>query len=267
MSAQHDRALRTLALLGSALALLILGASLLLRLSTSLQADGAAASSLPGEIETLTRLLHRWAASSVAVLALTALVLGWVGRRRLRHLAPPIAWVVGATVLLALIGPLTPGYRVEFITVLNVTAGVVLLMAFWWLREGLRAQAQAATLDRAQRVALVAFGLHVATGAAASAWSLHGVHAVVFVHVGSLVLMVWALRRLPQPGQGVAQNHTQTLAGLMVLQLLCGAWLWYSGGHPVAVALLHALVAPVLGMVLVSALWRSAAPAPPTPEA
>ena len=52
--------LRRIGGVGTALALLILGASMLLRLTTTFNVDGQAVSALPPFAEQATRLLHRW---------------------------------------------------------------------------------------------------------------------------------------------------------------------------------------------------------------
>ena len=131
------RVLRAIGTFGSILALTILGASILLRLTTVFGADGGALSQLPSDVENAIRMVHRLSASNVGILALVAAVLGWKNRSAVPHAMKPIMWIIAATVLLAVIGPLTPGYRFSAVTIANVVAGTVLVDACWWLREKL----------------------------------------------------------------------------------------------------------------------------------
>ena len=91
------RSLRAIGAIGSILALTILGASVVLRLTTIFGTDGDALSQLSSEVENVIRMVHRLSASSVGILALAATVLGWKNRTLAPHLVKPIAWIVAAT--------------------------------------------------------------------------------------------------------------------------------------------------------------------------
>lgn len=251
--------LQRIGTLGSLLALAILGASMLLRLTTVLSADGQPLASLPTAPEYATRLVHRLAASGVAILALCAVVLCWTQRRSSSHMAKPVAWIVASTVILAVIGPLTPGYRLGVITVVNVTLGMLLLMAFWWLRESI---ASAATVRQPVAafswLVIIGFLLHVATGAAASAWEMHGVRWPAVVHLGSLLLWMILIGAL-LPGfhrQRWLDRRCWTVLGLLVLQLLLGYALMRQQPRPIWLSYSHAMLAPVLALALVSLVLR-----------
>ena len=69
------RMFRAIGMAGAALAFAILGASILLRLTTGFGADGLPVSGLPSATEGAVRLIHRLAASSVGLLALAAVIL------------------------------------------------------------------------------------------------------------------------------------------------------------------------------------------------
>lgn len=244
---------------GSGLALTILGASMLLRLTTVFALDGHAISSLPPGIEYATRLLHRLAASGVALLALCAVTLCWIRRSSAAQLTRPTAWIVASTVILALIGPLTPGYRLSAITVVNVTGGMVLLMAFWWLRESV---ITAATMHQPVAAfswaAIIAFVAHVGTGAAASAWEMHAVRWPAFVHLASLVLcliligVIWLEFRRER----LLAPWTAALASLLAIQLLVGYLMMWQDSRPLGLTFLHAMLSSLLAMALVSLAVR-----------
>ena len=246
---------------GAVLALLILGASMFLRLATVFGPGDQAMSTLAPAIEQAARLVHRLSASGVAVLALGALVLSWRCRRPAMPLLQATAWVVASTVVLAVIGPLTTGYRIGMVTVANVTCGMVLLMAFWWLRESVAVLGTApGRVDGFSWAALIAFVLHVATGAAASAWEMRGIRWPGFLHLGSLVLCIvlvgsiWLAAR----GHPATARWRAALAGLMGAQLLAGYVLMWQESHPFWLSFLHAMLSPLLAFTLVSLVVRGA---------
>lgn len=232
---------------------------MLLRLSTVFALDGHAVSSLPPAIEHATRLLHRLAASGVALLALCAVTLCWIRRSSAAQWTIPTAWIVASTVILALIGPLTPGYRLSAITVANVTGGMVLLMAFWWLRESVATQAATRQPVAAfSWAAIFAFVAHVGTGAAASAWEMHAVRWPAFVHLASLVLcliligVIWLEFRRER----LLAPWTAGLASLLAIQLLVGYLMMWQDSHPLGLTFLHAMLSSLLAMALVSLALR-----------
>lgn len=252
------RSLRTIGAIGSILALIILGASIVLRLTTIFGADGAALSQLSSEVENAIRMVHRLSASSVGILALTAAVLGWKNRTLTPRLVKPIAWIVAATVLLAVIGPLTPGYRFSAVTIANVVAGTVLVAACWWLRETLVVAPIPAAWDSMLSLTMAVFAAHVSLGAASSAYAVRGSHWVAFLHTGSAMLTTLLLasilwdRRL-RPALSV---RIRVMAGLLGLQLVLGMVSLWMDVRPVALGFVHAMVSALLAAGLVSIAVR-----------
>jgi len=245
--------------LGSILALTILGASILLRLTTVFGADGAALSQLPSDVENAIRMVHRLSASTVGILALVAAVLGWRNRAVAPGVVKPIVWVIAATVLLAVIGPLTPGYRFTAVTIANVVAGTVLVAACWWLRETLVVTpGPVATWDSMLSLTMVVVAVHVGLGAAASAYAVRGAHWVAFLHTGSAMLATLLLasilwdRRL-RPAMCV---RVRVMAGLLGLQLVLGLVSLWMEVRPVTLGFVHAMVSALLAAGLVSIAVR-----------
>lgn len=225
---------------------------MLLRLSTEWAADGQAQSVLPPTVEHATRLAHRMAASGVSVVALCAVLLAWMQRRTDRRMVSTTAGLVAATVVLAGIGPLTPGYRVAAITVLNVGVGMVLLLAFWWMHESsARMPYQPWMLPRVARLAMAALILHTATGAAASAYRMQGLSWPAWVHLASAVLFIGCLAALV-----IAQRRLQTppkvrvLRLLMASQVLLGICLFWLDHRPIWLNFTHAMLSPLLAVSL-----------------
>lgn len=239
---------------GSVLAFAILGASILLRLTTVFSDDGAPLSTLATDTENAVRLVHRLAASGVGLLALVASFFCWIWRRDIPHAVKPIAWLVGATVLLALIGPLTPGYRYGVVTVANVVAGTVLLAACWWLHERLTVWPAAALTQPSLRIALCVLILHVGLGAATSAYAMRGTHWVAFVHSGTAMLttlllgsILWDRRMRPELARLVG-----VMAALLGVQLVLGLVSLWLEVRPLGLGFMHAMLSPILAAGLVS---------------
>lgn len=251
---------------GALLALLILAASMLLRLATVFDAQGHASSTLPALVEQSARLLHRLSASGVALLALWAVLLCWQCRRVAPHWVRPTAWVVACTVVLAVIGPLTSGYRSGAVTVLNVSGGLLLLMSFWWLREaaGLGLTRPAA-LDRFSWAALAALLLQVASGASASAWAMQGLRWPAYLHMASvvLVLILCGVVLFDQRHKPWQYRRAVAVAGLLLSQLLAGYLLMAQDSRPLGLSVLHALLAPLLACALVSLIKHEAGASQP----
>ena len=257
--------LRRLCLVGAVLAVCILGASILLRLTTVLDAQGNAVSLLEPALEHAVRTLHRVCASGVALLALCAFALCWRARRTDAKVMPPAVSIVASTVVLALIGPLTSGYRLGSITVVNVTFGMVLSMAFWWLREIIITAMEGPTHTRSppDRLSWLTFGamvLHLGTGAAASAWEMHGIHWPAYVHLVSLLLcliLVGVLLFGPRPTK-VLSDRVTALAALLTAQLVVGGLLMWQDPRPVALSYFHAMLSPLVAMAAVTIMVRGA---------
>ncbi len=182
---------RRLAALGTggvALTFVVVAASALLRLATTLDPGGNAASRLPATVEAIARLAHRVSASGAGIVALAVLVVAFTSRPVPRARLAAIGAIVLLTGSLAAIGRYTPGYRFLPVTVGNALGGIALACAFMWLRmqstrsagiEGRSAVSWAATLALA--VVLVQAGV----GTAASALAMHGVRTLDPWHVAS----------------------------------------------------------------------------------
>lgn len=255
-------ALNALGTVGAALALVILGASVLLRLATEWDGSGAPVSSLAPSTEAAVRLTHRLTASSVGVLAMVATVLVWLRRKMPGSLWMPTAGLVGATVLLAVIGPLTPGYRYVSVTVANVVGGTVLLMCCWWLREASALGASAAPArHRWLMAALLAFLVHVGSGAAASAWEMRGLHWVAYVHTVTAILLLFTVSQvLSERTTGSPLGRlANAMTALLGIQIAMGAVLMWLGRQPLWLGVAHALMSQVLAAGLVSVALRRAA--------
>lgn len=254
--------LRTIGIVAAALALLILGASILLRLTTVFAVDGHAISTLAPAVEIAIRLLHRVAASSVGLLVILAVILCWFGRPQLdKTTMTVVIWMLGATIVLAVVGPLTPGYRFLSVTIINVVGGMVLLMSCWWLSESLSAGlAQQSGRNSLVIAALIVLLVHIGSGAAASAQAMHGVHSITFIHLGSAILttmfvgaMLWAQR-----GQRRVSRLFVMMALLLVAQVALGLALKSIGEMPVWLKFVHAMFTPLLAIGLVSIAVRCA---------
>ncbi len=249
--------LRRIGALGALLALIILGSSIFLRLTSVLDPQGHASSTLAAPLEQAIRLLHRLCASGVALLALSAVVLRWKQRPAAPQTSQAVFGIVAATLILALIGPLTPGYRLAGVTVVNVVCGVLLLLSFWWLRDwAASGPAGVRPFDAFSWAALAALLLQVGTGAAASAWEMHAVHWPALVHLACAVLcaiLIGAvlLDRRSTPGPG---GRGWLVAGLLAGQLLLGYLLMWQDPRSVALSFFHAMLAPLLAGALVSLL-------------
>ena len=241
-----SRVLAASGLWGALLTVVILAMSVLLRLGTQLH-GGEALSILPPALEQSARIAHRAAAMAVGILAALALVAAWRARADARPSAWALALVVALTVLLAVVGRHTAGYRVDFITVVNVAGGIALAAAFWALRS--RAG------ERADAVALAALALLVALaalGAAADAATMRGTRAFGPLHllVATIFtgLALWAAWRTR--GRRVAAAATALLA---LSQFGLGfALLASRGARPLAAGWLHAMLACALALLLAS---------------
>lgn len=261
------RTLNAIGALGTLLALAILGASILLRLTSEIAADGTVHSTLASELENMVRLVHRLAAASVGLMAVLVTALGWMQR----GVAPPqatkaIMWLVAATVLLAVIGPLTPGYRYNSVTIANVVAGTVLLGACWWLREVLSfgPPAPHAVAHPMLRMAFAVLVVHVGLGAAASALEMRGTHWVAFVHAGTGMFMALLLGSILWDRRSHARltGVVRTMVVLLILQLLLGVVSLWVAGRPVSVGFVHAMLSALLAAGLVSIAVRENATGP-----
>ena len=258
--ADEDRLRARLALAGAwgaGLTVAIIAASALLRL-TAVPQGGEMVASLAPAVEQSARIAHRFAAMGVGLLAALALVMAARVRPVPTERAVAAIAIVVLTLLLAMIGRYTPGYRHAWVTVANVAAGTGLACAFWWLREqGVRSARPAPGIART--LAALALGLlfaQSALGAAASAYAMHGERAYGPLHLWVATLFVataaaaaWHGRR--RTGAAVA------VISLAMFQFTMGLALVAAGAaRPLALTLSHALVACALGLLLASLAAR-----------
>lgn len=240
------RVLGAAGLWGAALTVVILAMSVLLRLGTQLQ-DGEAISILPGSLEHWARVAHRVAAMGVGLAAALALVAAWRAEGGARRPTRALGAVVGLTLLLAVIGRYTPGYRIDEVTVANVAGGVALAAAFWALRPRAGAAPDAVALS-----ALALLLLLAALGAAGDAAAMRGSRAYGPMHlwvagIFACLALCAAWRQRGRRGLAAAT------AVLTLSQLGLGlAVLASRGARPLALGWLHAIAACVLALLLVS---------------
>ncbi len=264
-TARAQRATRLLGRVGhwgALLTLAILAASVLLRLSSFIDADGVAHSRLPGAVETVARLAHRVSAMAVSVLALLAAMIAFTTRPVPPGRIAAVVLILAVTVFLAILGRYTPGYRDAMVTLGNVLGGLLLVSAFWWLREHAAAIASGA---RAHEVALawIAFAMllaQAALGATTSALAMHGQRGLDAVHLGTGVafLVLVAFAAWPHRKRAPTRALALRVALLTATQLAMGLFLAAASfGRPWALAWGHAMVACLLAMALVSLASRS----------
>jgi len=267
--APATRGLQPIGAFGALLAILILGSSMLLRLNTQFATDGAALSTLPPAIENAARLLHRLSASGVGVLAIIAASVLWMRRPLPARYANPLKWIIATTVLLSVIGPLTPGYRVAAVTVGNVAGGMALLVACWWLRESvalpIRTKPKA---DPLPQFALAVFMAQVATGALASAGLMRESPGFAIVHLGTALLatmfigaLAWSRQKVPK-----CAVVSVVVAGLLLAQVALGIALMAEGKTAVTLAYVHGMLSPLMAMSLVSLMLRDGPARPAAPR-
>ena len=238
------RTLAAAGLWGAVLTFVILSMSVLLRLGTQVEA-GEAVSTLGPGIEQWARIAHRVAAMGVGILAALALV----AASRLppaQRPGVPVGIVVALTLLLALIGRYTPGYRTDLVTVLNVAGGIGLIAAFWALR------ALPAPRERLAAVALGVLLALAALGAAADAAAMRGAPAWIPLHLG-LAAIFAGLALVAAWRQRARRVAATTLAVLTMSQLALGMYLVTTpDSRALAPSWLHAMIACALAILLAS---------------
>ncbi len=258
------RMLRGIGGIGAVLAVIILAASVLLRLNTQIATDGHTFSVLTPGVEGAARLLHRLAASGIGLLAVLAAIACGMNRQLAAPALRPTLAMVAATVVLAVIGPLTPGYKFAAVTVANVVGGVMLVMSCWWLRESLRwPAAPVPQRDPLLRATVLILLLHTGTGAAASAMEMHGLRWISAIHLGLAILatmflgsVLWQRRHSRHCAATVA-----FMTAVLAAQLALGVTS-YAVGHGHALAgFAHALLTPLLAAGLVTLAVRNQTPA------
>lgn len=246
MNAQ--RALGNAGLWGALLTLVILAMSVLLRLGTQIQGDEAV-STLPAGVEQWARVAHRVAAMGVGMLAALALVAAWRGGVQQREVRAAVGVVVALTLLLAVVGRYTPGYRADLVTVMNVAGGIALAAAFWALRPRGNAAPDGVAL-----AALVLLLVLAAFGAAGDAAAMRGTRAFGPLHL--LLAAIFAGLALAAAWRGRKRRAlAASVAILTVAQFALGlALVAARGARPLAIGWPHAMIACALALGLVS-LW------------
>ncbi len=240
---------------GAVLTLVILASSVLLRLATRIDDSGTAFTVLPESMELTARVAHRLSAMAAGLLAILV-ALGVASARPVpRTKAVAAVAIVALTVLLALVGRYTPGYRITAITVGNVVGGMALACAFWWLREEYRAALRGrGDGGSAALVAIAALLVHAGVEAAASALALHGkpFSPVLHVATGAAVVVVAAFctwRERPR-GDRAAAYIAATAVGV---QFVCTIALDFPGSsRPAIAAWLHPMAGAIAALGFVS---------------
>lgn len=252
--------LEVIGTIGAALSLIILGTSVLLRLTTEFDPNGALVSILPSSIENAARLTHRITASCVGLTAVALSFLCWRGRATIKHAFKPTAGVIVATVVLAAIGPLTPGYRYASITIANVVVGSALLMSFWWLRGiSARSIAQGGNQHSLPTMTIFLFFVHIASGAAASAFHMRGIHWIAYLHIASALLFLFTAGDIlwVHSKQSGATKLAYRVTGVLILQITIGLLLICLTKQPIWLAVVHALVSQIFAAGLISVTLRN----------
>lgn len=259
------RRLGLIGLWGAPLTVVILAASALLRLATQFE-GGEAVSTLSANFEQAARMAHRLAAAGVGLLAAWAFITAYRARPVAKPVLAAVGAIVGLTLLLAVIGRYTAGYRVMPVIAMNVAGGTALACAFWFLRErAAKPRGALAALPLAALGGIVALS---AVGAATSASAMHGDRAFGPAHLwlASLLAAAAILAALRHRRCGLAAAATAVLvAGQYGL-----GFALLASGRPLHLTLLHSAVSVLLALSLVSLAVRGGADAPartPAPRA
>lgn len=218
-------------------------------------------STLSPMTENVVRLVHRLAASGVGLLAIGAALIGWTRRPLPAAWSRPIWWMIATTVALAIIGPLTPGYRTTAVTVGNVSGGVLLLMACWWLRESTTYPPSSSKQNApVLRLALCMLVIQVATGAAASALVMRGSHEFALFHLATAMMSTMFIGAAAWSCRLSRARPAKAVAGLLLVQVVLGFMQLAIAETPLALAFVHGMVSPLLAAALVSLALRAPGP-------
>lgn len=241
----NDRLLAGIARWGAVLAFVVVAASALLRLGTSIDAGGNAMSTLAPALESFARIAHRIAASAVGLLAVAAVIVGLRERPVPCWRRAPLAAIVVCTLVLAGIGRYTAGYRFLGVTVANAVLGVALACAFALLRG--RTETSRA---RRNLPVLIAVLVEIGLGTAASFAAMHGGLAFEPLHVafGPVVaaLVAW-----------IAMRERGWIVALAVMQMALGMALAAMGAaRGIPGEWLHAMLACALAVALAARAAR-----------
>ena len=239
----NDRLLAGIARWGAGLAFVVVAASALLRLGTSIDAGGNATSTLAPALESFARIAHRIAASAVGLLAVAAVSVALRERPVPCARRAPLVAIVAFTIVLAAIGRYTPGYRFLGVTVANAVLGVGLACAFLLVRGKMEKPFPVAGI-----VVLAAILSEIGLGTAASAAAMHGRLAFEPLHValGPVVaaLVAW-----------IALRERGWIAALAVAQLALGMLLAAMGSsRGLPGEWMHAMLACALALAVAARL-------------
>jgi len=253
--------LRRLSLTGTLLSMVILTASAVLRLNTLIDAQGNALSQLYPDIESAVRLLHRVSATMVALIALAVLVLSWRIIHSNTKVMKPALWIAFSVLILSIAGPLTSGYRHGFVTVLNVVVGMVMLMSFWWMNETLTYSINRLipiSLETRVRPTLLTLAVHIASGAAASAWFMYGMRWPSWIHVLTLFPMMAFVWTKPSIHPQSKKNNYVFFTSLVVgVQFISGVTLIWQEQRSLGLSVTHAISSYLLTLMLISTIYRN----------
>ena len=269
MLAEHSLArgwlltLRWTGIVGALLAWMVLAASILLRMGSRFEADGVLVSLLPPALEQGTRWVHRITASSCGLLALLCLVAGLKMRHTHHGIRKPIIVIVAVTLLLAVIGPLTPGYRYAWVTVCNVCGGTVLVAGFWWLQRVV-ACGTTTPMNIWVQWTWVVWLTHIVLGAAASAQIMRGQYWISFVHSGTAMLAALMLAACLRDAWHSRQSKglVRAMAAGLILQMTLGTAALWLEVVPIALGTMHALLSVFLTIGIVALSITGGATAP-----
>lgn len=270
------RSVRRLALLSFALVLVVTTLSAYMRLTAaglgcadwpscygaSLRADAEPVVAQAGVL--LARMLHRLAAVTVLVLALTMAAASFLGKPRLRREGWMSLGMIALALGLAVLGRFTPGAKVPAVAIGNVLGGFAMLLLSWRIHRGASTNA-AARWSTATLALMLLLILQIALGVLVSA-GYSGLSCSGFPGCGDAVDTSLALldpTRVPvfdptppiHP-QGAFSHLLHRVLGLAValtaLFVAIGSW---RRGHRTPAMILVALLALqiALGLILVFA--------------
>lgn len=252
--------LRRLSLTGTLLSMAILTASAVLRLTTVIDAQGNALSQLFPEIEFAVRLLHRVCATTVALIALAVLILSWRFIHSNTKVMKPALWIAFSVLILSIAGPMTIGYQHGFVTVLNVVVGMVMLMSFWWMNETLTytiERLHPIALETTLRPTLLTLAVHIASGAAASAWFMYGMRWPSWIHVLTLFPMLAFVWIKPSIHTQSNKNNVFFVSLVVGLQFISGVTLIWQEQRSFGLSVTHAITSYLLTLILISTIFRA----------
>lgn len=259
------------ALIGSALVFAVIVASAYLRISHA----GPGWSGIVG----LARIVHRFAASGEALLAVMVVAVCWGARRQWPGGALTAAAIFALTIFLTVLGILTAEAQTPGVTLGNLLGGMALLGAFWSLRLQARSAETPVYSTTAYwmwlGVALLALqialgGLVSAHGAAKACatlpgcdgewWPADASRALHMAHrLGAATLLLYwaALAAVLWLRRSAAVRGAVAVSGLLAAQAALGA-IVVASGATLAAAVIHNAWAALTVMVAVSATFYPA---------